>query len=131
MFTKENMVRQTRKEGGTCLDGFFCFVQSVFIRSLSNLDGHGCVHPSDMTYYCLTTDHDCRVLSFYFWSRPSYRRFLGRGEIIIYVVGSPSLIDGDDDGVWQILTLRRLMSYMYGAPILDVSRSHTTTQHSR
>jgi len=30
-----------------------------------------------------------------------------------------------------VLTLRRLMSYTYGAPILDVSRSHTTTQHSR
>ena len=35
------------------------------------------------------------------------------------------------------LTLRRLMSYtyiyiyIYAAPILDVSRSHTTTQHSR
>ena len=29
------------------------------------------------------------------------------------------------------LILRRLMSYIYGAPILDVSRSHTTTQHSR
>ena len=29
------------------------------------------------------------------------------------------------------LTLRRLMSYIYGAPILDVSRSHATTQHSR
>ena len=29
------------------------------------------------------------------------------------------------------LTLMRLMSYIYGAPILDVSRSHTTTQHSR
>ena len=29
------------------------------------------------------------------------------------------------------LTPRRLMSYIYGAPILDVSRSHTTTQHSR
>ena len=29
------------------------------------------------------------------------------------------------------LTLRLLMSYMYGAPTLDVSRSHTTTQHSR
>jgi hypothetical protein len=28
-------------------------------------------------------------------------------------------------------TLRLLMSYIYGAPILDVSRSHTTTQHSR
>ena len=30
-----------------------------------------------------------------------------------------------------VLTLRRLMSYIYGALILDVSRSHTTTQHSR
>ena len=29
------------------------------------------------------------------------------------------------------LTLRRLMSYLHGAPILDVSRSQTTTQHSR
>ena len=38
-------------------------------------------------------------------------------------------------GGWKIctfgLTLRLLMSYIYGAPILDVSRSHTTTQHSR
>jgi len=31
----------------------------------------------------------------------------------------------------KLLTLRRLMSYIYGAPILDVSRSHTTTQHRR
>jgi len=30
-----------------------------------------------------------------------------------------------------LLTLRRLMSYIYGAPIFDVSRWHTTTQHSR
>ena len=29
------------------------------------------------------------------------------------------------------LTLRLIMSYIYGAPILDVSRSHTTTHHSR
>ena len=29
------------------------------------------------------------------------------------------------------LSFRLLMSYIYGAPILDVSRSHTTTQHSR
>ena len=29
------------------------------------------------------------------------------------------------------LTLRLLMSYIYGVPILDVSRSHTTTHHSR
>jgi len=32
---------------------------------------------------------------------------------------------------FKSLTFRRLMSYTYGAPILDVSRSHTTTQHSR
>jgi hypothetical protein len=31
----------------------------------------------------------------------------------------------------KLLTFRRLMSYTYGAPILDVSRSHTTMQHSR
>ena len=29
------------------------------------------------------------------------------------------------------LTLGLLMSYIYGALILDVSRSHTTTHHSR
>ena len=29
------------------------------------------------------------------------------------------------------LTLRLLMPYIYGAPILNVSRSHTTTHHSR
>jgi hypothetical protein len=33
--------------------------------------------------------------------------------------------------MWLLLTLRLLMSYIYGAPMLDVSRSHTTTQHSR
>jgi len=33
--------------------------------------------------------------------------------------------------IMNLLTLRRLMSYIYGAPILDVSRAHTTTQHSR
>jgi len=31
----------------------------------------------------------------------------------------------------KLLPFRRLMSNIYGAPILDVSRSHTTTQHSR
>ena len=31
----------------------------------------------------------------------------------------------------KLLTFRLLMSYIYGAPILDVSRSHTKTQHSR
>ena len=38
-----------------------------------------------------------------------------------------------NNNIFQLLTLtlRWLMSYIYGAPILDVSRSHTTTQHSR
>jgi len=36
-----------------------------------------------------------------------------------------------DTNYRMILALRRLMSYICGAPILDVSRSHTTTQHSR
>ena len=31
----------------------------------------------------------------------------------------------------KLLTFRLLMSCIYGAPILDVSRSHTKTQHSR
>ena len=35
-----------------------------------------------------------------------------------------------NDGL-AYLTLRLLMSYIYGGRILDVSRSHTTTQHSR
>ena len=33
--------------------------------------------------------------------------------------------------ICNILTLTSLTLYIYGAPILDVSRSHTTTQHSR
>ena len=38
-----------------------------------------------------------------------------------------------DSRLFDPLPFRRLMSYIYiyGAPILDVSRSHTTTQHSR
>ena len=43
-------------------------------------------------------------------------------NIKIYVKNAPTCF---------CLTLRWLMSYIYGAPILDVSRSHTTTQHSR
>jgi len=31
----------------------------------------------------------------------------------------------------KLLTFRLLMSYIHGAPIVDVSTSHTTTQHSR
>ena len=32
---------------------------------------------------------------------------------------------------FKSLTIRLLMSYIYGAPVLDVSRPYTTTRHSR
>ena len=61
------------------------------------------------------------------------------GEIIIYLheslYESTSPAHNNANYTISILTLRRLMSYIYiyiyGAPILDVSRSHTMTQHSR
>jgi len=45
-------------------------------------------------------------------------------KIMLMVIRKAKIIEHDK------LTLRQLMSYIYGAPILDVSRSHTTTQHS-
>jgi len=58
--------------------------------------------------------------------------------VYIFLSGKLNKLDPLEDlGIFgtiilkQTLTLRRLMSYIYGAPILDVSRSHTTTQHSR
>ena len=50
-----------------------------------------------------------------------FKRFVTETLLALKVIGR----------VLNRLTLRRLMSYIYGAPILDVSRSHTTTQHSR
>ena len=46
-------------------------------------------------------------------------------RVLIYRPNYPTQLNNR-----MLLTLRRLMSYIYGAPILDVSRSHTTTQHS-
>jgi len=59
-------------------------------------------------------------------------------EEVVTILPAPTLL-GEESGLYftshanlrSILTLRRLMSYIYVAPILDVSRSHTTTQHSR
>jgi len=47
---------------------------------------------------------------------------------LAYIVSSCDVVFKN---IKQTLTIRLLMSYIYGAPILDVSRSHTTTQHSR
>ena len=56
------------------------------------------------------------LIDWFLWPRP--RVFTARYGLDLYLFSCG-------------LTLRRLMSYVYGAPILDVSRSHTTTQHSR
>ena len=52
-----------------------------------------------------------------------------RTAIYFFREALPAGTVGVDFGL--LLTLRRLMSYIYEAPILDVSRSHTTAQHSR
>ena len=64
------------------------------------------------------------------WERTKYTYLVSKLKLhislILMVWCSGNLLT-----VYSFLTLRRLMSYIYGAPILDVSRSHTTTQHSR
>ena len=42
--------------------------------------------------------------------------------------GTDSELDGSKQ--FQNLTLRRLMSYIYGTPILDISRSHNDAAQS-
>jgi len=60
------------------------------------------------------------------------RQWIGRFCSTVFFSGFGNT--GADSAITILLptsTLRLLMSYIYGAPILDVSRSHTTTQHSR
>ena len=64
----------------------------------------------------------------WWWVKPWIRRQEKLGASTQLLV---ELAAEDSDSYRNHLTLRRLMSYIYGAPILDVSRSHTTTQHSR
>jgi len=80
----------------------------------------------------ISTSHDIKdaclksamLLSSAWASSPSDSLCPTKTSFILYVV-NPSTCSSTS------LTLRRLMSYIYGATILDVSRSHTTTQHSR
>ena len=57
-------------------------------------------------------------------SRRSFAKFDTRKHLVIS-------LSRNTNKMQLFLTLRGLMSYIYGAPTLDVSRSHTTTQHSR
>ena len=77
---------------------------------------------SDSSFFT-STSRSCPVLLHFYseqmtWSKNNYSKHAWNMFIA-------------NDACWATLTLRRLMSYIYGAPILDVSRSHTTTQHSR
>ena len=51
-----------------------------------------------------------------------------------FLTAHQHFVHGHEEFKTTHLTLKRLRYiyiYIYGAPILDVSRSHTTTQHSR
>jgi len=61
---------------------------------------------------------------------------LGPLFFLFYINDLPKIITKNNSIVifaddTSLLTLRLLMSYIYAASILDVSRSHTTMQHSR
>jgi len=73
------------------------------------------------------------------WQRPTYRAELSFNPLspelnpicyLLALLGAHHFLHVSRIRV-KLLTFTRLMSYIYGAPILDVSRSHTTTQHSR
>ena len=74
---------------------------------------------SQKTYLALTFDndqHDVQIFNTF---------------ITILYMYMFRAISCSSSGGQIVLILRLLMSYIYGAPILDVSRSYTTTQHSR
>jgi len=81
-------------------------------------------------------NHKCLIASFaYYWYRISVELENDCSKYklkFIYASStSTALIEPFFKETHSDLTLRQLMSHIYGAPILDVSRSHTTTQHSR
>jgi len=82
---------------------------------------------------CLNSDYEGRkllwkVVTFLPVDIASYPRRLQSSLVPPW---KPQIMLCEEILLISTLTLRRLMSYIYGAPILDVSRSHTTTQHSR
>ena len=72
----------------------------------------------NIVIYLMSRPFFLRPHRFFFFYKFAFRQLLLRCLIFL----DPCIV---------ILTFRRLMLYIYGAPILDVSRSHTTTQHSR
>ena len=114
------------------------FILSLFRHSTSTYFGHICCPSSGGVLYIYTTFGMCCAFQLtVYWSGPKSTRLpewvvpclkmQGNTKLPKVVAFAPLLVSKPRIH----LTLRRLMSYIYGAPILDVSRSHTTTQHSR
>jgi len=97
------------------------FVLFIFCQPADNFDGNGNGTP-------VITVYNIRLLLVFYtfqWSN------MFSGTNYIWKSGAACNNNDHHHHHHHVLTLRRLMSYIYGAPILDVSRSHTTTQHSR
>ena len=73
----------------------------------------------------------CKNWSLTLREEPRLRMFENRVLRRIFGPKRDEVMGNGENYVMRSLTLRLLMSYIYGAPILDVSRSHTTTHHSR
>ena len=101
-----------------CFSMYFCVVLCIFVLLY--------VFLCCSMYFCVVL---CIfVLSYYFCVVLCIFCFM---SLSVFFVCICILYDCHRVATQLQLNLRRLMSYIYGAPILDVSRSHTTTQHSR
>ena len=98
-------------------------------------------HAQHLPAKCLATEINCFTFNLTNCTALSYRRISAFSFFPLTIKPTRCTIFNSNESTNQMqqfhrfitcrLILRRLMSYIYGAPILDVSRSHTTTQHSR
>ena len=103
-----------------------CFGQMTSIKpSLQNLES-GARSANSTLHYCASYVLDNHGIGVFQWKRTTVV-----WGIDIMAPKKVSKLAKQRIRIRCKLTLRRLMSYIYGAPILDISRSHTTTQHSR
>jgi len=113
-------------------DAFFCVRN--FICRLSMIELHSCIILF-ISFWNLLVGSLVRVLKLLVVRKDcTFSAYSFESMIIrtIYVVDLLMMGGVRSKHVEESnLTLKRLMSYIYGTPILDVVRSHTTTQHSR
>jgi len=111
----------------------------TIMRQISDVSNF-CVHRSENHKYGVSNNNGRRRLSRNHQRRGRYFKATVEEATLNNKLPRPSLKDWSSSWSLQLvkareykadLTLRWLMSYIYGAPILDVSRSHTMTQHSR